>query len=232
MEGHYGLSPSTGREVNEDDCSSCNNSNSNIGRYSTIKKKKFYGILALCVMNITLCSSLLIIYNNNQSLLIVALINLAFTILAGIAFAVHIPQLVIVCVIYKVLCATYLSFLICKLIDALVMEQCHITPENIWLIIALICTTIEISLFRLLMNFKVEAEDDERMQSPPKYSTCALTSSPTDSQLPTYIEALKIIEEQNDIMRKRNLEIQTLPPIYTLQTTGTTRSMFKDNLSI
>ncbi|VBB32924.1 unnamed protein product [Acanthocheilonema viteae] len=146
-------------------------------------------------MNITLCSSLLIIYNNNQSLLIVALINLAFTILAGIAFAVHIPQLVIVCVIYKVLCATYLSFLICKLIDALVMEQCHITPENIWLIIALICTTIEI---RLLMNFKVEAEDDERMQSPPKYSTCALTSSPTDSQLPTYIEALKIIEEQND----------------------------------
>ncbi|MCP9262341.1 hypothetical protein DINM_005614 [Dirofilaria immitis] len=153
-----------------------------------------YGILTLCAMNITLCSSLLIIYDNNQSLLVVSLINLAFTILAGIAFAVHIPQLVVVCVIYKILCATYLSFLICKLIDSLVMEQCYVTSEDIWLIVALICTTIEI---RLLMNFKVEVEE-ERIQLPPKYSACALTSSPTNSQLPTYNEALKIIEEKKD----------------------------------
>ncbi|OZC06503.1 hypothetical protein X798_06514 [Onchocerca flexuosa] len=74
------------------------------------------------------------------------------------------------------------------------MEQCNITSENIWLIAALICTTIEI---RLLMNFKIDVEE-ERIQSPPKYSTCALTSSPTNSQLPTYNEALKMIEEKKD----------------------------------
>uniref|UniRef100_A0A915PSL5 Uncharacterized protein n=1 Tax=Setaria digitata TaxID=48799 RepID=A0A915PSL5_9BILA len=179
-------------------------------------------------MNIILCSSLLIIYNSNQSLLVVALINLAFTILAGVAFVVHIPQLVIVCVIYKILCATYLSFLICKLIDALVMEQCCITSENIWLIVALICTTIEI---RLLMNFKVEVEE-EQIQLPPKYSTCALPQSPTNSQLPTYNEALKMIEEQKDEMREQSSGMRTLPPVYTVQATTTTRSMFKDNLSI
>lgn len=52
------------------------------------------------------------------------------------------------------------------------------------------------------MNLKVEVEDEEeeeeRIQSPPKYSTCALTLSPTNSQLPTYNEALKMIEEQKD----------------------------------
>uniref|UniRef100_A0A8R1Y3Y3 Uncharacterized protein n=1 Tax=Onchocerca volvulus TaxID=6282 RepID=A0A8R1Y3Y3_ONCVO len=229
MEGNYGLPISAGRIAdNEGDCASCNNSNPGVERYSAIQKKKIYGILTLCAMNIALCSSLLIIYDNNQSLLIVALINLAFTILAGVAFAVHIPQLVVVCVIYKILCATYLSFLICKLIDTLVMEQFNITSENIWLIAALICTTIEI---RLLMNFKIDVEE-ERMQSPPKYSTCALTSSPTNSQLPTYNEALKMIEEKKDGMQGRNSEMQTLPPVYTIQTAGRTRSMFKDNLSI
>lgn len=46
------------------------------------------------------------------------------------------------------------------------------------------------------MNFKVEV-GEEQIQSPPKYSTCALTSPITNSQLPpTYNEALKMIEEQ------------------------------------
>ncbi|EFO22276.2 hypothetical protein LOAG_06212 [Loa loa] len=235
MEGNCGSPSSSEQAANEGDYSSCNNLNSNVERNSACEKKKFYGILTLCAMNITLCSSLLIIYNNNQSLLIVAMINLAFTVLAAIAFAVHIPQLVIVCVIYKILCATYLSFLICKLIDAIVMEQCYITPENIWLIVALICTTIEISLFRLLMNFKIEVEEEgneQIQQSPPKYSSCALASSPTNSQLPSYNEALKIIEKQKDGMQTQNPGVQTLPPVYTIPITGTTRSMFKDNSSI
>ncbi|CAG9536546.1 unnamed protein product [Cercopithifilaria johnstoni] len=231
MDGNCALPPSTEREANEDAYSSCCGSNSNTHPYCTIKGKKIYGIFLLCAMNITLCSSLSFIDNSNQSLLIVALINLAFTILAGIALAIHTSQLIIVCIIYKILYATYLSFLICKLIDALVMEQCYITPENIWLIIALICTTVEVSLFRLLMNFKVEVEE-EGMQSPPKYSTCTSTLSANNSQLPTYNEALKMIEEQKDGMQKRNSETQTLPPIYTIQTTGMTRSIFKNNLSI
>uniref|UniRef100_A0AAF5PZ18 Transmembrane protein n=1 Tax=Wuchereria bancrofti TaxID=6293 RepID=A0AAF5PZ18_WUCBA len=237
MEGNCG-SLSSREQITNESSTYNNQNNPNVERYSADQKKRNYGILTLCAMNIALCSSLLIIYDNNQPLLIIALINLAFTILAGIAFAVHIPQLVTICVIYKILCATYLSFLICKLIDGLVMEQCYVTLENIWLIVALICTTIEISLFRLLMNFKVdvENEEEERIQSPPKYSTCALTSPlpiiATNSQLPTYNEALKMIEEQKDEMQKQNSRAQTLPPIYTIQTTETTRSMFKNNLSI
>lgn len=45
------------------------------------------------------------------------------------------------------------------------------------------------------MNCKAEVEE-ERIQLPPKYSSCTLASSAANSQLPTYNEALKMIEEQ------------------------------------
>uniref|UniRef100_A0A0R3RGG6 Uncharacterized protein n=1 Tax=Elaeophora elaphi TaxID=1147741 RepID=A0A0R3RGG6_9BILA len=82
------------------------------------------------------------------------------------------------------------------------------------------------------MNFKVEVEECERIQSPPKYSTCMLASSLTNSQLPTYNEALKMIEEQKEEMQKRNSEVQILRLPYTIQATGVTIPVFKDNLSI
>lgn len=42
MEGNYGLPSSADRRASEDGCSSCNNSNRSVERYSAIKKKVFF----------------------------------------------------------------------------------------------------------------------------------------------------------------------------------------------
>lgn len=57
------------------------------------------------------------------------------------------------------------------------------------------------------MNFKKAVEEGEeggqqqeqrQIQPPPKYSACFIAVPANNSQLPTYNEALKMIEKQND----------------------------------
>lgn len=193
------------------------------------KKKKIGAISVLWTMNLALCLYLLFVEGDYQLLLVISFMNIGCVLLASIAILVEITQLVVVCIIYKLMTAFYLSLLVCKMIDSVVGKSSHLTQEDIWATVALLASTLEIWI---LCMFKTVKEDRSTMP-PPKYSSCALQSASGSPQPPSYDEAVRMIEQQrcSEVKVEGSSELDQ-QSIYTLQRTEPTKSLFRTNLCI
>ncbi|VDM44788.1 unnamed protein product [Toxocara canis] len=154
-------------------------------------------MLALLILNVTICSLLIFVYGNDHLVLTASLLNLSFVALACIGVGASVPYLIVANVIAKILFSMFLAFLMCQILERIITQEDFVPVREeieflLWVIFSLMCTLIELRLMVMVWSNRPQQEEED-MRPPPRYSSCVhgVYSKENVNYLPTYEEALK-----------------------------------------